>query len=123
MRSNRTRSALPSRSGNGHAHVNPEGSGNHTMKFSDFPYRSSVDEKPGCTRAALLAVLLVVFALGCGDYGGPSTDTSIVQNNIGAGLPEGLSVAEQVTSFETTVYPLVRANCAGCRGHRPAEDP
>ncbi len=123
MRSNRTRSALPSRSRNGNAHVNPEGSGNHTMKFSDFPCRSSVDEKRGFTRAALLAVLVVVFALGCGDYGGPSTDTSIVQNNIGAGLPEGLSVAEQVTSFETTVYPLVRANCAGCHDQGGAGAP
>jgi hypothetical protein len=83
------------------------------MKFSDFPTRS-FEEKRRHFHGSMFAVLLAVFALGCGDYGGPSTDTSIVQNNIGAGLPEGLSVADQVTSFETTVYPLVRANCAGC---------
>jgi len=58
--------------------------------------------------------LLLIFAVGCGDYGAPAASGTAVQTNLGSGLPEGLSVAEQVTSFETTVYPIVRANCAGC---------
>lgn len=111
MRKNRTRSVAPSRSEN--TNVNREGSGDTTMKFFDFPNRS-IEEKNRRTRWTLVTALLVILALGCGDYGGPSTDTSVAQNNIGSGLPEGLSIAEQVTSFETTVYPLVRANCAGC---------
>ncbi|MCA9504575.1 MAG: LamG domain-containing protein [Spirochaetaceae bacterium] len=68
-------------------------------------------------RAPLVLVPLLVLLLssiGCGDYGGPSTDTSIAANSVGGGVPQGLSVAEQVTSFETTVYPLLRANCASC---------
>ena len=59
-------------------------------------------------------LLLLTVALGCGDYGSPAASGTVVQTNLGSGLPEGLSVAEQVTSFETTVYPIVRANCAGC---------
>ncbi len=117
MRRDRLRSAAPSESRyeSRLENVNREGSGDDEMMVADFPNRSFENEKVGAARGAMMAALaLVLFALGCGDYGGPSTDTSIVQNNIGAGLPQGLSVAEQVTSFETTVYPLVRANCVGC---------
>lgn len=73
------------------------------------------DTKRARGRAIWIAIAgVALLATGCGDYGTPSTDTSIVQSQIGTGLPEGLSVAEQVTSFETTVYPLVRTNCVGC---------
>ncbi|MAG32857.1 MAG: hypothetical protein CL908_18420 [Deltaproteobacteria bacterium] len=60
------------------------------------------------------ASALALLSVGCGDYGGPSTDTSIAANSLGGGLPQGLSVAEQVTSFEATVFPVLRANCDGC---------
>ena len=63
-----------------------------------------------------LSLLLALGAFGCGDYGGSSTDTSILANNLGVGLPQGLSVTEQVTSFEQTLYPLLRANCIECHG-------
>lgn len=61
-----------------------------------------------------LVALLPLVALACGDYGAPSTDATTASTTFGAALPEGLSVAEQVTSFETTVYPLLRANCVNC---------
>jgi hypothetical protein len=64
--------------------------------------------------AILAALLLALLAMGCGDYGGSETDTSVAAANVGSAVPEGLSVAEQVTSFETTVYPVLRANCVGC---------
>lgn len=64
----------------------------------------------------ILVFLLVLAGAGCGDYSGSDTDTSILQNNVGNGLPQGLSVTEQVTSFETTVYPLLRDNCVNCHG-------
>ncbi|MCR9095888.1 MAG: LamG domain-containing protein [bacterium] len=69
------------------------------------------------TRTSLwtaLVALLPLVALACGDYGAPSTDATTASTTFGTGLPDGLSVAEQVTSFETTVYPVLRANCAGC---------
>ncbi len=119
MRIARSRSAAPSRSTGFDS--NREGSGDYEMKHLDFPERSFDGERSHATsargvRRALWAVTvgIALLALGCGDYDGPSTDTSIVANNIGAGLPDGLSVAEQVTSFETTVYPILRANCEGC---------
>lgn len=95
-----------------------EGTGDRAMTSSET--RTRALRRPQSLRtvlrapALLVALLTALLAAGCGDYGGPSTDTSIVQNNIGTALPEGLSVAEQVTSFETTVYPVLRANCAAC---------
>jgi hypothetical protein len=66
---------------------------------------------------AALTLFVAVLALGCGDYSGSSTDTSILANsNPGGSLPQGLSVTEQVTSFESTVYPVLRAYCDNCHG-------
>jgi hypothetical protein len=71
----------------------------------------------GRTIAAWLVIALVALStLACGEYGGSGTDTSIVANSFATGLPQGLSVTEQVTTFETTVYPLLRANCDNCHG-------
>jgi hypothetical protein len=64
----------------------------------------------------VLAFLVALVGTACGDYSGSDTDTSILQNNVGNGLPQGLSVTEQVTSFETTVYPLLRTYCVDCHG-------
>ena len=87
---------------------NLEGTRDESMKLFDFRTRF------GHVAAALL---LAVMAVGCGDYSGSDTDTSILSNNLGgASLPQGLSVTEQVTSFETTVYPVLRANCENCHG-------
>ena len=76
---------------------------------------ASLDNKlrSGIGRLAV-AFAFVLVAAGCGDYDGPSTDSSIAANTIGGGLPSGLSVAEQVTSFETTVYPVLRTYCDNC---------
>ncbi len=84
------------------------------MMYEDLPNRSFGTTSPCRFRQAGLSLLLAVVALGCGDYGGSSTDTSILANNLGNGLPQGLSVTEQVTSFEATVYPLLRTNCVTC---------
>lgn len=65
-------------------------------------------------RASLTAFFVVAVAAGCGDYSGSETDTSIAANSVIASAPSGLSVAEQVTSFETTVFPLLRAECTPC---------
>lgn len=70
--------------------------------------------RPRTTLFAAIVALLPLFALACGDYGAPSTDPATASTTVGTGLPEGLSVAEQVTSFETTVYPLLRTNCSTC---------
>lgn len=97
------RSAMPSI-----AIENLEGTRDESMKLFDFRTRFG----------HVAAVLLLAFvAVGCGDYSGSDTDTSILSNNLGgASLPQGLSVTEQVTSFETTVYPVLRANCENCHG-------
>lgn len=85
-----------------------EGAGVHGMH--------ELDERRNKTSLlTALVALLPLVALACGDYGAPSTDASAAASTtFGTGLPDGLSVAEQVTSFETTVYPLLRANCATC---------
>jgi len=104
VRSNETlRSAMPST-----ATRNLEGTRDESMKLFDFRTRFG----------HMAVVLLLAFvAVGCGDYSGSDTDTSILSNNLGgASLPQGLSVTEQVTSFETTVYPVLRANCENCHG-------
>ncbi len=87
---------------------NVEGSRDTLMKLFDMRSRFG---------HVALALLLIVGAFGCGDYSGSDTDTSILANNLGgAGLPEGLSVTEQVTSFEQTVYPVLRTYCENCHG-------
>jgi hypothetical protein len=95
---------------------NHEGSGDHSMKFSDFPRESIVVtlRRPIGHVVSLLFLALVV--LGCGDYGGSSGGSTVSAANFSAGLPQGLSVAEQVTSFEATVFPLLRTNCVQCHG-------
>jgi hypothetical protein len=90
------------------AFENLEGTRDEQMKLFDL-----------CTRFGRVALVIgvVLATVGCGDYSGSSTDTSILANSVGgAGLPQGLSVTEQVTSFETTVYPVLRANCENCHG-------
>jgi hypothetical protein len=87
---------------------NLEGSRDNLMKL--FDRRSRFGH-------IALTLLLAIGAFGCGDYSGSDTDTSILANNLGAAsLPQGLSVTEQVTSFEQTVYPVLRANCENCHG-------
>ncbi len=92
------------------------------MKSEIFPVESFVGFRragsPGAKlRGALLALAVAFGAVGCGDYGGSDTDTSVLGNgNPGGGAPDGLSVAEQVTAFESTVYPLVDQYCEDCHG-------
>src|SRR6056297_2096334 len=93
-----------------------EGSGVHPMKAFDLPASSvPARRRPGTDPAwVVLLCVLALASLACGDYGGSSTNGSVVASSFGTGLPDGLSVAEQVTSFETTVYPVLRTNCASC---------
>ncbi len=84
-------------------------------KHSDLP-RESLKKKTTSRdlRGLTLALLVALMAIGCGEYDGSDTDTSFAANTVGGGLPQGLSVADQVTSFEATVYPVVRQYCSGC---------
>ncbi len=67
--------------------------------------------------APILASLFLAALAGCGNYGGDSSgpDTSggggstTSQENTTIGLSE----SEQLEAFTTTVYPVVRQNCAG----------
>lgn len=87
------------------------------LEFQNQSFDSSVRENVHRRFAFAGFALLIGFVVaGCGDYGGSDTDTSVVANNLGSGLPAGLSVTEQVTSFETTVYPVLRAYCDNCHG-------
>lgn len=86
------------------------------MKSQVFPVESFVANSARL-RHGLAALALALVAAGCGDYGGSDTDTSVLGNGgPGGGTPDGLSVAEQVTAFEMTAYPLLRANCDDCHG-------
>ena len=90
-----------------------EGTGDNMMKSEIFPVESFGTK----LRGALLTLAIAVVAVGCGDYGGSDTDTSVLGNGgPGGGTPDGLSVAEQVTAFEATVYPLVDQYCEDCHG-------
>ena len=95
--------------------LQPRGIRGLTMKYLNFPNESA---RPRVTRgirgAFVAAFVTLLFSVGCGDYSGSETDTSIVANSVGTSLPQGLSVTEQVTSFEATVYPVVRQYCIGC---------
>jgi hypothetical protein len=84
------------------------------MKSFDSPRHSFSPLARSDLRNLCVALVVAWFSTGCGDYGGSATDTSIVANSIGTNLPQGLSVTEQVTGFETTVYPVLRQNCIGC---------
>ena len=97
-----------------------EGSGDTMMKSHTFLVESFVDFRSAGSRVArirgaVLALALAITAAGCGDYGGSDTE-SVAGGNLGGGAPSGLSVAEQVTAFEATVYPLVRQYCDDCHG-------
>ncbi len=90
-----------------------EGTGDIMMKSEIFPVESFGTK----LRGAFLTLAVALGAVGCGDYGGSDTDTSVLGNgNPGGGTPDGLSVAEQVTAFEATVYPLVDQYCEDCHG-------
>jgi len=96
---------------------NREGSGVNMKNRHSFPVESFVGRHGAKLRSAFLALALALGAVGCGDYGGSDTDTSVLGNeNPGGGAPSGLSVAEQVTAFEATVYPLVDQYCDDCHG-------
>jgi cytochrome c5 len=85
------------------------------MKFSDFP-RETFDRSLRHRIGLVVSLpLLALVAIGCGNYGS-SNDSSTPAATTFSGQPQGLSVAEQVTSFETTVYPILRTNCATCHG-------
>ncbi len=86
------------------------------MKLNRSPNGSSTKFREQRIKQLMLSLFVLIVAAGCGDYGGSSTDTSILANNIGGNLPQGLSVSEQVTSFEATVYPLLAENCVDCHG-------
>ena len=88
----------------------------NSMKYLEFQNQSLVESVRRRFGSAVLTLLVGFVAVGCGDYSGSGNDTSILANNVGSGLPQGLSVTEQVTSFETTVYPVVRAYCDNCHG-------
>jgi len=93
------------------------------MKCFDFPSESYSHAARSGLRIVGLAIVAALLSMGCGDYGGSETDSSIVANSFGSGLPQGLAVAEQVTSFETTVYPLLRSYCVGCHAAGGAGSP
>jgi Concanavalin A-like lectin/glucanases superfamily len=84
------------------------------MKYFDSPTEAISMRTRRGLRGLFVASFVALLSAGCGDYGGSQTDSSIVANSIGAGLPQGLSVTEQVTGFEQTVYPLLRQYCIGC---------
>ena len=84
------------------------------MKCFDFPRESDSRSARHGVRGLCVVLLVAIVSAGCGDYGGSETDTSIVANSIGADLAQGLSVTEQVTGFEQTVYPVLRQYCIGC---------
>lgn len=92
------------------------------MKSEIFPVESFVGFRRAGSRGtklrgAILTLAVAFGAVGCGDYGGSDTDTSVLGNgNPGGGAPDGLSVAEQVTAFEATVYPIVDQYCEDCHG-------
>ena len=88
----------------------------HHDKFLETAGRHVGSTTIGMISRMAMGLLVALIAAGCGDYSGSDTDTSILANNVGGGLPQGLSVTEQVTSFEQTVYPLLRANCDQCHG-------
>jgi hypothetical protein len=84
------------------------------MIATDCPVEK-IPEGPDRFVASIVVALVCALAtLACGDYGGSDTSAAIVDNTFGTGLPEGLSVTDQVTSFESTVYPVLRTNCASC---------
>ena len=85
-------------------------------KSHSFPVVSFVGLRDMRIRLGFLALALALSAVGCGDYGGSNTDTSVLGNDVGGGTPDGLSVAQQVTAFETTVYPLLDQYCVDCHG-------
>ena len=85
-------------------------------KSHSFPVVSFVGLRDMRIRLGFLALALALSAVGCGDYGGSDTDTSVLGNDVGGGTPDGLSVAQQVTAFETTVYPLLDQYCVDCHG-------
>ena len=97
---------------------NSEGSGDTMKKIHSFPVESFVAGRGASLRRAFLILVLALGVAGCGDYGGSDTDTSVLGNGNpgGGGAPGGLSVAEQVTAFESTVYPLVDQYCVDCHG-------
>lgn len=87
------------------------------MKSQIFPVESFVGLRGASLRRAFLTLTLALGAAGCGEYGGSDTDTSVLGNgNPGGGAPAGLSVAEQVTAFEATVYPVLDQYCEDCHG-------
>ena len=109
-------SCFKSRSTRSGVFENLEGSADILMKQIEFHNDSTKNTAARRLGATVFAFLFVLIGAGCGDYSGSDTDTSILANNIGGGLPQGLSVTEQVTSFEQTVYPLLRDNCDNCHG-------
>ncbi|MBK7949438.1 MAG: LamG domain-containing protein [Deltaproteobacteria bacterium] len=88
------------------------------MKRQNSPVESFVRSRGTALRQGLLTLALALGAAGCGDYGGSDTDTSVLGNGGpgGGSQPGGLSVSEQVTAFQATVYPLLDQYCVDCHG-------
>jgi len=74
--------------------------------------RPAIDRRTGLAAIACAALL----AVGCGEYEGGSAESAL-QQDLGGGAPSGLSQAEQVAAFETTVHPLLTQHCDSC--HEP----
>ena len=88
-------------------------------RFAESQTEADRTEAPRALRFACLALFVALFTTACGDYSGSNTDTSIAASSVTSALPSGLSVADQVTSFETTVYPLLREQCTPCHATGP----
>lgn len=119
MRSRAGFAVTPDRAGNAETDAieNREGSGDMMMTRHNFPVESFVRLRAIGFRQALVALVLALAAAGCGDYGGSGSDGSAVgSGNLGGNAPDGLSVSEQVTAFQTTVYPLLTQYCDDCHG-------
>ncbi|MBY0401825.1 LamG domain-containing protein [Myxococcota bacterium] len=87
------------------------------MKRQNFSVESFVRLPHAGARRVAAVLALALAAAGCGDYGGSDTDTSVLGNGgPGGGTPDGLSVAEQVTAFQATVYPMLDQYCSDCHG-------
>jgi hypothetical protein len=89
------------------------------MKTFAFPTEPNPNIAQRMLRASCMALFVALFTTACGDYSGSQTDTSIAANSVNSSSPSGLSVADQVTSFEATVFPLLRQRCTPCHATGP----
>ena len=66
-------------------------------------------------KKAILVILLVPLFAACGEYSGDSSGSGEANGPSIYEPPPGVSLAEQVAAFKTTVYPVLTQRCAnGC---------